>query len=157
MATFTADDLKKQSAEKLLVQIDDEVWDLTKFANLHPGGKAVLESVRGGDATDAFYGLHKTEVLEKYRKRLVVGKVEGAKPAPEQPFIDTTPFSEPPAWRKGWSSPYFKETHDNFRRAVRTYVRENLAGAIADEHEVGGMSSFIISINQIDQLIKSIN
>ena len=32
------------------------MYDLTKFAALHPGGVPPLKQVMGKDATDAFYG-----------------------------------------------------------------------------------------------------
>lgn len=48
--------------------IDTAVYDLSSFVDMHPGGASVLldPNVAGKDATEAFFGLHRSEVLKKY-------------------------------------------------------------------------------------------
>lgn len=63
----------------------------------------------GKDATDAFYGLHRQEVLLKYN-RYKIGTIQGEEPqiAIRQPGeISRVPYAEPSAWM-GYKSPYFK-------------------------------------------------
>eukprot|EP00438_Fugacium_kawagutii_P013547 Skav227882 [mRNA] locus=scaffold2896:447005:448701:+ [translate_table: standard] len=79
-----------------------EMYDVTKFAGVHPGGtqilleyagKAVgarrrdmapaigLQAARTQDATEDFYALHRLEVLDKYQ-RLKKGRLADAKGPP---------------------------------------------------------------------------
>ena len=71
---------KHASPDSLYVIIDAQVYDLTEFADAHPGGAHVLHQVAGKDATSEFFSLHRLEVLDRYSK-LIVGAVEGEKPA----------------------------------------------------------------------------
>jgi len=82
---------------------------------LHPGGRAVLvdSAVAGQDATEAFYGLHRHEVLERPQyarlrvgvlrgeKSVVVGRVVGG--------LSEVPYAEPTYLSKGFHSPYYSE------------------------------------------------
>ena len=47
----------------------------SKFADMHPGGLYALTqpSVAGKDSTQQFFGLHRSEVLEKYKSARVLG------------------------------------------------------------------------------------
>lgn len=77
---------------------------------MHPGGVFPIMEYAGKDATDAFYGLHRQEVLGKY-KRYKIGVIEGEKPKIEfrQPgAISKVPYAESSAWM-GFKSPYFKQ------------------------------------------------
>ena len=108
---------------------------MTKFKDMHPGGVSVLLQpdvgmhhlpntacrwrltrqfhTAGQDATEAFYGLHKREVLDRPQyKRLVIGTVKDeessiAPPAPGE--ISLVPYAEPTWLTPGYYSPYFKE------------------------------------------------
>ncbi|GJN87346.1 hypothetical protein Rhopal_000295-T1 [Rhodotorula paludigena] len=48
------------------VCIDDEVWDITNFVELHPGGAKVLEQNAGKDVTKVFKSIHPPKTLEKF-------------------------------------------------------------------------------------------
>lgn len=79
---------------------------------MHPGGAAVLldPQVAGKDATEAFFGLHRAEVLEKYR-RYLIGRVEGGKSKyvlPRKGEVSAVPYAEPTWLNRGFKSPYFK-------------------------------------------------
>ncbi|KAJ7707795.1 acyl-CoA dehydrogenase [Mycena rosella] len=86
MATkqFTTEEVSKHNKEgDLWVIIDSKVFDLSKFCGMHPGGVSVLleESVAGQDATEAFFGLHRQEVLLKPQyARLQIGAIAGEEP-----------------------------------------------------------------------------
>ncbi|EJD42032.1 cytochrome b5 [Auricularia subglabra TFB-10046 SS5] len=77
---YTAEEVAKHNKPgDLWVIIDAKVYDLSKFHNLHPGGLAALldQEVAGQDATEAFYGLHRHEVLLKPAyARLQIGTVK---------------------------------------------------------------------------------
>src|SRR4051794_16809786 len=57
--------------------IDAKVYDLTDFAEAHPGGSAVLQQVGGLDATVDFFNLHRYEILQKYDASLCIGTIKG--------------------------------------------------------------------------------
>ena len=44
--------------ESCWVVVDGEVYDVTEFLDEHPGGKSLLLSVAGTDATTTFNGIH---------------------------------------------------------------------------------------------------
>ncbi|KIO34369.1 hypothetical protein M407DRAFT_218567 [Tulasnella calospora MUT 4182] len=114
----------------LWVIIDAKVYDLSRFASLHPGGLAVLldENVAGQDATDVFYQLHRHEVLLKPGyARLQVGVVEGEEPevkAQQVGEISKVPYAEPTWLTPGFSSPYYKESHKALQKAMRKFTDE---------------------------------
>lgn len=67
----------------------------------------------GSDATEAFYSLHRNEVLNRPQyQRLIIGTIEG-----EQSIIHdrkvaeaaTVPYAEPTWLSKGYHSPYYTE------------------------------------------------
>lgn len=79
LKSYTREDVAQHNKESsLFMVIDAIVYDLSKFIDLHPGGAAVLldADVAGKDATQQFFGLHRSDVLRKY-KRLAVGRIEG--------------------------------------------------------------------------------
>ncbi|KAH9043419.1 peroxisomal acyl-CoA-dehydrogenase [Lactarius hengduanensis] len=114
----------------LWVIIDARVYDLSRFADLHPGGRAVLVDgeVAGQDATEAFYGLHRHEVLERPQyARLQVGVVRGEKTVITGRLIgglSKVPYGEPTYLTEGFHSPYYTENHRVFQKAVRKFFDE---------------------------------
>jgi len=125
------------------------VYDLSEFANLHPGGVSVLlaKSVgaclrqtlqfrrflihvnpAGQDATNAFYGLHRQEVLSRPQyARLVIGRIQGEEETIEIPIpgtISKVPYAEATWLADGFHTPYFKESHRKFHKAIRTFFEE---------------------------------
>ena len=78
--TFTREQVtKNNNADSLHVIIDSKVYDLTDFADAHPGGVHVLLQVAGQDATSEFYSMHRHEILTKYAK-MVIGTIQGETP-----------------------------------------------------------------------------
>jgi len=101
-----------------------------------------LREYYGKDATDAFYGLHRHEVLEKYAPRLVIGRIEGAHNPPLKmetaADISAVPFAEAPFFR-GEASPVWKPQHFEFRKEIRRWIHENLRDE-AEACELSGES-----------------
>lgn len=99
---------------------------------MHPGGLAALvdPEVAGQDATDVFYGLHRTEVLDKPQyKRLIVGRIQGEESAftsrvPGE--LSNVPYAEPTWLAEGYYSPYFTDNHRKFQKAVREFIDEHV-------------------------------
>jgi hypothetical protein len=95
--------------------VDAKVYDLSRFASLHPGGRAVLvdDAVAGKDATEAFYGLHRHEVLERPQyARLQIGVLRGEKSVITGRIVgglSAVPYAEPTYLSKGFHSPYYTE------------------------------------------------
>ena len=55
-----------------------QVYDVTKFLKLHPGGKKILLGVGGQECTEQFNQFHNaTAVLAKYGPKLIIGEVAG--------------------------------------------------------------------------------
>ena len=72
---ITQEELAKHNTyDSLWVAINGGVYDVTKFAKLHPGGRPILLTVGGQDQTEQFYGLHTKSQLQKYQ-RLKIGKL----------------------------------------------------------------------------------
>ncbi|KAI9635394.1 L-mandelate dehydrogenase [Dioszegia hungarica] len=65
-AFVTAELLKKHSTEdSLWVAVNGQVWDVTAFAAIHPGGAQVLIDNSGKDASKLFNGIHPPDTLKQ--------------------------------------------------------------------------------------------
>jgi cytochrome b involved in lipid metabolism len=110
LKTYTREEVKKHSSsEDCWIIIDSEVYDMSTFADLHPGGAGVIMDLAGKDATEAFYGLHRQEVLFKYAPKLKIGTIANESPAIDMytpGTISKVPYGEVSAWQ-GYKSPYF--------------------------------------------------
>jgi alkylation response protein AidB-like acyl-CoA dehydrogenase/predicted heme/steroid binding protein len=128
MAALTREEVAKHSTpDDAWVIVDGDVYDVTKFAKLHPGGAGLLLEFAGKDATEDFFGLHKLDVLDKYA-RLRKGRLADAgavKPTAKEQLsgISSVPYAEP-AHMQGFHSPYFKESHVALRKATRKLIAE---------------------------------
>ena len=111
------------------------------FRHSHPGGEKVITRFAGRDATDVFYGLHRSDVLTKWAPQLQVGIIEGTDgDAPGLPFeeISDVPFAEHIAWR-GYESPYYTDSHIELREEFRAWVNQHMrASGLAEELEESG-------------------
>ncbi|KAJ7104224.1 acyl-CoA dehydrogenase NM domain-like protein [Mycena belliarum] len=128
---FTFEEVAKHNKPgDLWVVIDAKVYDLSRFQNLHPGGISVLsdEEVAGQDATEAFYSLHRAEVLDKPQyKRLQIGVIQGQESIIKSPVpgdLSLVPYAEPSWLAPGFHSPYYTENHRKFQVAIRKFVDE---------------------------------
>ncbi|KAF5327227.1 hypothetical protein D9619_004911 [Psilocybe cf. subviscida] len=144
LKTYTREEVAKHNADgDLWVVIDAKVYDLTRFKSLHPGGAAVLldGEIAGQDATEAFYGLHRHEVIEKPQyKRLQIGVIEGEKSVITgrlQGELSKVPYAEPTWLADGYHNPYYTENHRAFQKAVRNFVDEVITPDAAKHEEDG--------------------
>ncbi|KAF7308134.1 Acyl-CoA dehydrogenase [Mycena chlorophos] len=165
LKTYTLEEVAKHNkAGDLWIVIDGKVFDLSRFAPMHPGGLSVLLDAdvgaspalallrrvpfadeglgleAGQDATDAFFGLHRQEVLLRPQyARLQIGTISGASPsiqARPAGSLSLVPYAEPTWLTSGYHSPYFTEKHHAFQRAVRKFVEEVvLPDALAREED----------------------
>lgn len=107
---FTREEVKRHASEEdLWIIIDSAVYDMSRFIDLHPGGAFPILEYAGKDATDAFYGLHRQEVLVKYN-RYKIGTIGNEEPQIdfyEHGMLSKVPYAETSAWM-GFKSPYFK-------------------------------------------------
>ncbi|CAJ1418435.1 unnamed protein product [Effrenium voratum] len=115
---------KHNKADDAWIVVDGDVYDVTKFAGVHPGGTQILLEYAGKDATEDFYALHRLEVLDKYA-RLKKGRLADAGPAPKKAServqeFSQVPFAEP-TYLQGFKSPYFNETHIKLRQEARKF------------------------------------
>ncbi len=82
----------------------------------------------GQDATEAFFGLHRHEVLLKPQyARLQIGTIEGEEeeiPAPKLGALSKVPYAEPIWLTEGFSSPFFSKNHREFQAEMRKFMDE---------------------------------
>lgn len=113
------------------------MYDLSKFAEIHPGGISVLLDAdvgtssllslslynpthllltAGKECTAVFFGLHRQEILYNPRyAKLIIGQIENEQQLVrrnEAGSISQVPYAEPMWLSPGYKrSPYFKESH----------------------------------------------
>ncbi|KAJ7929106.1 acyl-CoA dehydrogenase/oxidase [Mycena leptocephala] len=136
MATkqYTEEEVAKHNKEgDLWVTIDSKVYNLSKFADLHPGG--------ANDATQAFFGLHRLEVLQRPQyARLQIGTIIGEEPvikAPAPGEVSKVPYAEATWLVDGFKTPYYTDGHRKFQKAVRTFFMEVVQPAALQCEENG--------------------
>ncbi|KAG9244266.1 cytochrome b5 [Calycina marina] len=66
----------KDAAAGMYIIVDDGVYNITDFADEHPGGAKILKRVAGKDATKQFWKYHNDNVLKKYGAKLKIGTVK---------------------------------------------------------------------------------
>ncbi|KAI9336340.1 acyl-CoA dehydrogenase/oxidase [Obelidium mucronatum] len=128
MRTFTRQEVAKHNKlDDLWIIIDAQVYDLSGFAEAHPGSSVVLLKVAGTDATNQFYALHRQEVLTRYSK-LIIGTITGESAtlsAPKPDSLSLIPYAESLSSLHK-PSPYHTTSHLAFKKAVRKFVQETL-------------------------------
>ncbi|KAK4140433.1 putative acyldehydrogenase [Dichotomopilus funicola] len=164
--TFTQGDVAAHNkTESLWIVVDDDVYDLTKFQDDHPGGKKILQRVAGKDASKQFWKYHNEGILKKFQKQLQIGsldtkpKAAAPPPAPapapkEAPKRAAKPASseeeeeaealEPfgaqipfadPSWYQGYHSPYYNETHAALRAEIREWIDNEIEPNVTEWDE----------------------
>ncbi|KAI9643506.1 hypothetical protein NHQ30_008125 [Ciborinia camelliae] len=92
--TFSQSDVASHNKpDDLYIIVDEDVYDLTKFQDDHPGGKKILTRVAGKDASKQFWKYHNEGILKKYKAKLHVGSLDTKKAAAPP----TPPATPPPA------------------------------------------------------------
>ncbi|GME26591.1 Cytochrome b5 [Neofusicoccum parvum] len=164
--TFSkADVASHNKPDSLYIIVDEDVYDLTKFQDEHPGGKKILQRVAGKDASKQFWKYHNEGILKKYQKQLQVGSLDSKpKPAAAPPSPPKTPPAKPkaepgtvsvvpeenfealddfgdmipfadPSWYQTYHSPYFNQTHADLRAEVREWVENEIIPNVTDWDE----------------------
>ena len=139
----TREELARHNNEKegRWILIGNDVLDVSTFIHLHPGGAKIIADVSGTDATEAFWALHRQEVLVKWADRLRVGKIEGYDEDDDVDSlreISNVPYAEH-AVEAGFESPYYTDSHVDFRERVREWVYDTLyKSGIAEKMEESG-------------------
>ncbi|KAI9843968.1 MAG: hypothetical protein M1837_006009 [Sclerophora amabilis] len=85
-----ADVASHNKPDSLWIIVDQDVYDLSKFQDEHPGGKKILQRVAGKDASKQFWKYHNESILKKYKPQLQLGSLdtkpkEAAAPPPPPP------------------------------------------------------------------------
>lgn len=138
--TLTREEVAKHNTEEdIWTIIDHKVYDLSDFIDAHPGGSVVLAQVAGTDATEAFYNLHRHEVLQKYSS-LCLGEVEGEKSEvidPQPGDLSTVPYAEPLWLKPEFSSPYYKDSHRRLQKELRKFVDTHVTPEAREKEDDG--------------------
>ncbi|KFQ94146.1 Fatty acid desaturase 2 [Nipponia nippon] len=83
---YTWEEIQKHNlrTDKWLV-IERKVYNVTKWANRHPGGHRVISHCAGEDATDAFQAFHINPTLvQKFLKPLLIGELSPGEPSQDR-------------------------------------------------------------------------
>jgi hypothetical protein len=123
---------------------------------MHPGGAAVLldKDVAGKDSTEAFFSMHRSEVLQKYA-RYQIGSIRDEKPSiilPKIGALSPVPHGEP-MWLQPnlVRSPYYKEAHYALQKAARQFFDEHVAPE-AHAHELSGKRPSVELVKKMGEL-----
>ncbi|KAK5165911.1 uncharacterized protein LTR77_008835 [Saxophila tyrrhenica] len=130
---------KHTSEEDLWFIVDHKVYDVSDFIDAHPGGSIVLEQVAGQDATEAFYNLHRHEVLQQYAS-LCIGTIEGEKPEVIDPQIgdlSKVPYAEPMWLSPEFKSSFYSDKHKRLQNAMRKFVEEHMKPEAQEKEKSG--------------------
>ncbi|KAL1925204.1 uncharacterized protein VTP21DRAFT_87 [Calcarisporiella thermophila] len=78
---LTLEDVQKHNTkDNLYIIIHNNVFDVTKFQEEHPGGEEVLLEEAGKDATEAFEDIGHSDEARELMQNFLVGSIEGAEP-----------------------------------------------------------------------------
>lgn len=134
---FSRAEVAKHCTENdIWIIVGSKVFDVSKFVGLHPGGRQVMLSVAGKDATESFVQFHNVEtVLRRFTKKLQIGilppnecpekKVNRRIITTENTYGSLVPYCEP-SWYQDWTSPYYTDAHRRLRVAVRAFVEKEI-------------------------------
>jgi len=141
MTTYTPAQVAAHNrADDCWISVEGKVYDVTEFMKEHPGGKKLLLSVAGQDASNQFRSFHGAHVLSQH-EHLCVGTLKSRTTErtadPMDRFGSTVPFGEPYWYQKHLQSPYYKPTHAEFRARVRAFVDKELIPYVHEWDEAG--------------------
>eukprot|EP00756_Hemistasia_phaeocysticola_P010851 Hpha_TRINITY_DN15056_c0_g11::TRINITY_DN15056_c0_g11_i1::g.126112::m.126112 len=129
--SFTMQDVQQHNKlGDAWIVVDGDVYDISKFAKMHPGGEGILTDYLGKDCTEVFFELHKLEVLGQYQ-RLRIGRLATAPKGPrlvdqlKPGTLSKVPYAEVGFWQ-GQPSAYWNASHHKFRIAFREILQREL-------------------------------
>jgi len=115
------------------------------------------EDIAGQDATEAFYGLHRHEIiLRPQYARLQIGVIDGEESVIHGRVtgeLSKVPYAEPTWLSDGYYSPYFKESHRALQKAMRKIVDEIITPDAQAREEDGKRPSMSVIQAMADQNI----
>lgn len=95
----------------------------------------------GTDATQAFFSLHRHEILLKPQyKRLQIGTIQGEEEtikSMKPGELSKVPYAEPTWLSNGYFSPYYTENHRKFQKAMREFFEAVVAPEAVTAEETG--------------------
>jgi hypothetical protein len=110
----------------------------------------VLAQIAGTDSTEAFYNLHRHEVLQKYSS-LCLGELEGEKSEvidPQPGDLSEVPYAEP-LWLKPESaSPYYNDSHRRLQKAMRKFVDVHVTPEAREKEDDGTLGMFFPCVRE---------
>lgn len=131
MGVITVEEVSKHNSEDdCWIIVDDNVYDVTKFLHEHPGGKRVLLKKAGSDATKEFHSLHAPEILERYNPLFLIGSLNAnsvQNSSNSNSFGTDITYAEPYWYNEEMRSPYYKQSHKEFRQIVRNFTENEVA------------------------------
>merc|ERR1712000_212018 len=73
--TYTTADVAQHKDESngYWLIVENDVYDVSKFLEEHPGGAKILKRFAGKNATKSFWKYHNESVLKKYGAKLKIG------------------------------------------------------------------------------------
>ncbi|TKA49377.1 hypothetical protein B0A54_00043 [Friedmanniomyces endolithicus] len=142
-ATLSRQDVSRHNSEDdLWVIVDHKVYDLSDFVDAHPGGSVVLTQVAGQDATQAFYNLHRHEILQQYSK-LCIGVLDNETPEvvdPQPGDLSRVPYAEPlwlaPQFAQ-FANQYYNDSHRRLQKAMRVFVEVHVTPEAKEKEKDG--------------------
>ena len=106
--TYTEEEVAKHNTkEDCWIIVNGGVYDVTKFAPIHPGGAALIMTVKGKDATEYFNELHKESILEEVGADYKIGTVAESAGGKSRCVV-TTPAGTPAEQQAGWEEEGYK-------------------------------------------------
>ncbi|GAA5992838.1 hypothetical protein JCM10908_001364 [Rhodotorula pacifica] len=151
---YTLEQVQQHKKEgDLWLVVNSNVYDLSKFGDLHPGGLGVLlaKEIAGQDASEAFFSLHRSDVLTKY-DRLRIGRLARETTSDETASsknkkkdyilpvageLSPVPHAEPDFLNPQLFSPYYKPSHRALQQSMREFF-DSRVRAEAQEFELSG-------------------
>ena len=130
---ITVEEVAKHNTENdCWIIIDGGVYDMTKFLFEHPGGRRVLMKKAGQDATKEFHSLHAPEVLVKYNPLLQIGTIGSSSKSnnngnSQNVYGTPIAYAEPYWYNNEMKSPYYNQSHREFREVVRSFIETEVS------------------------------
>ena len=110
---------------------------------MHPGGEKIVVESAGTDASEKFWSLHRSEVLDKWDQKLRVGTLDDVDEEEVQAHplseLSKVPYAEQAFYQGFNESPYLNDSHRAYRKAMRHWVTDKIvATGLGEDLESSG-------------------